>query len=162
MLMRYQGAFHQTSDVFTLALVVFNGTTLSVFCCSGRIPRLSLIPHSVYVGVVENLLPRHSQGSSTERWSRNTTRMVSRRTVPLLKHSRYLDVLASDRRSGGLTTWHICRLLDYAWLYCRSPGMIQSMLYHCSGLLSVLMLTVGDDAFVRPQLPPGSLTVPNP
>ena len=28
-----------------------------MFCFSGRIPRLSLIQHSLYVGVVEELLP---------------------------------------------------------------------------------------------------------
>jgi len=32
-----------------------------------KIPRLSLIQHSLYVGVVEKLIPHHSQGSSKER-----------------------------------------------------------------------------------------------
>ena len=46
---------------------------ICLFCCSGRIPRLSLIQHSLYVGVAEKQPPPyHSQGSSTERWSRNT------------------------------------------------------------------------------------------
>ena len=55
------------------------------FCCSGRIPRLSLNQHSLYVGVVEKLLPHHSQGSSTERWSRNTLRVVTARVFYVLK-----------------------------------------------------------------------------
>jgi len=33
-----------------------------VFCCSGRIPRLSLIRHSLYVGVVEKPLPTTHRG----------------------------------------------------------------------------------------------------
>jgi len=45
-----------------------------------RIPRarLSLIWHSLYVGVVEDLLSHHSKRSSMERWSQNTMK-------PLLK-----------------------------------------------------------------------------
>ena len=55
------------------------------FCCSGRIPRLSLNQHSLYVGVVENLLPHHSQGSGTERWSRNTLRVLTARVFYVLR-----------------------------------------------------------------------------
>ena len=49
----------------------------ALLCISGRFPRLSLIQHSLYVGVVENLLPHYSQVSSMERWSQNTLRMVT-------------------------------------------------------------------------------------
>ena len=48
-----------------------------LFCCLGRIPRLPLIQHSLYDGVTKkSLLPHHSHGSSTERWSRNSLRVV--------------------------------------------------------------------------------------
>ena len=53
--------------------------------CSGRIPRLSLIRHSLYVGVVEKPPPHHSQGSSTERWSRSTLRVVTARLFYVLR-----------------------------------------------------------------------------
>ena len=55
------------------------------FCCSGRIPRLSLNQHSLYVGVVEKSPPHHSQESSTERWSRNTLRVVTARVFYVLR-----------------------------------------------------------------------------
>ena len=48
---------------------------------------LSLIQHSLYVGVVENLFTHHSQGSSTERWSRNTLRVVTARVFYVLRES---------------------------------------------------------------------------
>jgi len=57
----------------------------SWFCCSGIIPRLSLNQHSLYVGVVEKLLPHHSQGTSTERWDRNTLRVVTARVFYVLR-----------------------------------------------------------------------------
>ena len=47
-----------------------------LFCFSGRIPRLSLIRHNLDIGVVEKPPPHHSQGSSTERWSRNTSSLI--------------------------------------------------------------------------------------
>ena len=57
------------------------------FCCSGRIPRLSLNQHSLYIELewLRNLLPHHSQGSSTERWSRNSLRVVTTRMVYVLR-----------------------------------------------------------------------------
>ena len=57
----------------------------ALLCFSARIPRLSLIQHSLYVGVFEKLLPHHSQGSSTERWSRNTLRVVTARVFYVLR-----------------------------------------------------------------------------
>ena len=50
-----------------------------MFCCSRRIPRLL-----VSVGVVEKLLSHPSQGSSTERWSRNMLRVVTARVFYVL------------------------------------------------------------------------------
>jgi len=55
------------------------------FCCSGRIPRLSLNRHSLYFWEVEKPPPHHSQGSSTERWSRNTQRVVTARVFYVLR-----------------------------------------------------------------------------
>ena len=54
---------------------IISRSVRGLLCYSGRIPRLSLIRHSLYVGVVEKLLPHHSRGSSSKRWSRNTLRM---------------------------------------------------------------------------------------
>jgi len=48
-----------------------------LFCCSRRIPTLSFIQHSLYVWVVEKPLPHHSHRRNTERWSRNTLRVVT-------------------------------------------------------------------------------------
>jgi len=47
------------------------------FCCSGRIPRLSLNQRSLCLEWLRNLLLHHSQVSSMERWSRNTLRVVT-------------------------------------------------------------------------------------
>jgi len=46
----------------------------SLLCFSGRIPRLWVIQHRLFVGVDEKIIPRHSQGSITER-SPNTLRI---------------------------------------------------------------------------------------
>ena len=50
-----------------LALLLCNH--LNLICFSRRMPSLSFIQNSLYVGVVEKILPQHFQGSSTERWS---------------------------------------------------------------------------------------------
>jgi len=66
----------------------WSSISILTFVClvfRGRIPRLSLIQHNLYVGVVENLLPHHSQWSSTEIWSRNTLRVVTARVFYVLK-----------------------------------------------------------------------------
>ena len=55
------------------------------FCYSGRIPTLSLNQHSLYVGVVEEPPHHHSQGSSTEIWSRNTLSVVTARVFYVLR-----------------------------------------------------------------------------
>ena len=55
-----------------------------LICFSGRIPRLLLIQHSLYVEVVEKAPPHHSQGSSTERWSRNTLTVVTAKVFYVL------------------------------------------------------------------------------
>ena len=56
------------------------------FCCSERIPKLSLNQHSLYVRVVEEPPPpHHSQGSSREKWSRNTLKVVTARVFYVLR-----------------------------------------------------------------------------
>ena len=45
------------------ATTLCGDSLLFLFCFSGRIPRLSLIWHSLYVGVVENLLPTTHRGA---------------------------------------------------------------------------------------------------
>ena len=54
-----------------------------------RMPSLiQLIQHTLYVFEwLRNPLPHHSQGSSTERWSRNTLRVVTARLVYVIKVS---------------------------------------------------------------------------
>jgi hypothetical protein len=47
--------------------------------------RNDVLLHSLYVGVVEKLLPHNSQGSSMERWSRNTLRVVTARVFYVLR-----------------------------------------------------------------------------
>ena len=54
-------------------------------CCSGRIPSLSLIRHSFMLGWLRHLLPHHSQGSSRERQSRNTMRLVTARAFYVIR-----------------------------------------------------------------------------
>ena len=61
-----------------------------LFCCSGRIHRLSLIRYSFYVEWLRNIIPDHSQGNDTERWSRNTLRVITARvflTSPFILNS---------------------------------------------------------------------------
>ena len=56
---------------------------------SGRIPRLLLIQYSLYVWVIKKPTPRQSQGSSMERWSRNTLRVATARVFYVLRGSLY-------------------------------------------------------------------------
>ena len=56
-----------------------------LFCCSGRIPRLSLIPHSLYVGVAEKPPPPPLTGEQYERWRWNTLRVVTVRVFYFLR-----------------------------------------------------------------------------
>ena len=60
-----------------------------VLCVSGRIPRLSFIQRSLYVGAVEKLLSptTHRGTNSTDRWSRNTLRVVTARVFYILRGS---------------------------------------------------------------------------
>ena len=52
----------------------------------GEKPQAVANQHSLYVGVVEKILPHHhSQGSSTGRWSRNTLRVVTARVFYVLR-----------------------------------------------------------------------------
>ena len=68
---KIRSAINPHEDLFT-----------SWFCCSGRIPRLSLNQHSLYVGEVEKPPPPPLTG--TERWSRNTLRVVTARVFYVL------------------------------------------------------------------------------
>ena len=63
-----------------MVLPIYSGTKMiQIDLVLGGIPRLSLIQHSLYVGVIEKILTQPSQGSSMERWSRNTMRLVTAR-----------------------------------------------------------------------------------
>ena len=55
------------------------------FCCSGRSLGCPLISTASMFEWLRNFLPHHSQGSSTERWSRNTLRVVTARVFYVLR-----------------------------------------------------------------------------
>ena len=57
------------SQIFIIKLrTCFLSDSLCLFSFLGRIPRLSLIQHSLYVGVVGDLLSHHSKRSSMEKF----------------------------------------------------------------------------------------------
>ena len=58
------------------------GRVQCLFVVRGESPGCRLISTASMLEWLRNLLPHHSQGSSTERWSRNTLRVVTARVLP--------------------------------------------------------------------------------
>jgi len=56
----------------------------SGFVVRGESPGCRLFGTTSTLEWLRNLLPHHSQGSSTERWSRNTLRVVTARVFYIL------------------------------------------------------------------------------
>jgi len=86
------------------------------FVVRGESPGCRLISTASMLEWLRNLLPHHSQGSSTERWSRNTVRVVTARvflTSPFILNNSVetaapFNVVSHPRRSlrdwGGNST----------------------------------------------------------
>ena len=81
----WRGKSNASLYLSSLVAAHSNATGWFGFVVRGESPGCRLISTASMLEWLRNLLPHHSQGSSTERWSRNTLRVVTARVFYVLR-----------------------------------------------------------------------------